>query len=146
MVTEMNFKEIVETILKRYRQTSLISRWEEATSSDPDPKPIAFWIRESSDLVNIVWLTRYDIRDITLFREDGESTFNLLRYSAISGFQVREYKDVAKSYGLKVSGDNLVQVHSYVKEGNLFWVASNVRETAELRKFLGQYVNVLSES
>lgn len=145
MGTETSFKEIVKTILARYNQTPLVSRWEEATSSEPDHKPIAFWIRDSDDLVNIVWLVHQDIKDITWFPNEQKSTFQLTKSSCIAGFEVHEQKEVAKLYGFKVAGDYLIHLHSIATRGDLWWVASNPKETEELKKFLNQLVQLLSK-
>lgn len=141
MTIEKSFRTLVEPILNRYPYTSLMARWEEATSSDPDPKPLAFWIRETADLVNIVWLMRHDVRDITWFPQQEMSTFNLLRLSSITGFEVRQTKEAVKAFGLPVAGDYLIHVTAV--KGSLFWVASNEREVAELRKFLGRFLVAL---
>lgn len=146
MATQINFRELVEEILNRYRQTSLIERWREAIQLEPDPKPIAYWIRESEDLVNIVWLMRHDVRDITWYPTKGMSTFNILRYPAIAGFEVREASKVAESFGLGIVGNYLVHVHSYAERGGLFWVASNEEEEVTLTRLLGQLMELLEES
>jgi len=145
MNTKTSFRAIVETILERYRQTSLVGRWKEATLSEPEPKPLAFWIRESNDLVNIVWLTQHDIRDISWFPQIKMSTFNLLRLDAFTGLEVREAADAAKQFALPVAGNYIVDVRANSPRGGLIWAASNDKEVAELREFLGQLLKFVSE-
>ena len=139
MASQMSFKDLAEQILKKYPDTSLPMRWKEATISDPDPKPSAFWVRESNDLLNIVWLTDSDVRDITWFPDIKVSTLIILRYSAITGFQVRESIDVGRSHELNVSGNYLVSVYSKGEHGGLYWVASNRKEEEELRDFVAEF-------
>lgn len=145
MSTETSFRNVVEAIQSRYSQTPLIQRWKEATSSDPDPKPLAFWMRESNDLVNIVWVTRRDIKDITWFPLRKESSFSLILRSSIVGVEIFEEEGVATKFGLEVSGDYLVRVDVSAEHGTLYWIASNAKEAAELGQFVGQVVKVLSE-
>lgn len=145
MDTQTGFRAVVGPILDRYRETSLISRWKEATVSDPDPKPLAFWIRESDDLVNMVWLMRHEIRDITWYPKRDMSTFNLLRYSAVTGIEVREATGIAKQVGLDISGDYMVDVRAISQHGGLIWVASNEKEAAELGQFVNQFLGILME-
>jgi len=138
MDTQESFRAAMETILKRYRETPLIHRWQEAITSEPEPKPLAFWIRESDDLVNIVWLTRRDVRDITWLPEVGMSTFNVLPLSSVIAFEVREARDYAKTQGLQVKGDQVVHVITYNQPGGLFWVPSDEKGATELSKFVSQ--------
>lgn len=145
MVSETNFRETVQKVLERYRNTTLRSRWEEAALSEPDVEPLAFWIRDSKDLVNIVWLTRREVRDITWYPEDNMSTFNLLRYSAVSGLQVREGENAAGTLGFKITGNYVVHVHSYSQRGDLFWVANTSEEVAELCTFINRFLRLVLE-
>ena len=142
MSKQFSLQAAVEPVLSRYSKTSLVKRWEEAVSY-VETEPIAFWIRESGEIVNIVWLTRYDIRDITLFKETGTSTFNLTLLSAIIGVEVREGDDAARHRGLNVSGDYLVDIHTSFQGAGLIWVASDEKEVAGLRKFVDQVFRLL---
>lgn len=143
MSNQTSFREFIGTILKRYSDTSLPMRWKEATMLDPNPKPLAYWVRESDDLLNIVWLTDSDVRDITWFPDDESSSLNIIRYSAIAGFQVRESTDAGTAHGLNVSGDYLVSVYSTAEYGNLYWVASNRKEENKLREFIAEFMKKL---
>lgn len=146
MTDEMSFREKVKGILSRHQDSTLISRWEEAAPSETDSEPLAFWIRESDDLVNIVWLGECEIRDITWYPQQNSSTFNLLIFSAISGFEVRQAENVAKNLGFSVAGDFMVEIHTYSMEGGLYWVASNDKERAQLRAFLDHLIKAVLRS
>lgn len=141
-----SFRAVVEAILNRYRQTSLITRWEEATASEPDLKPLAFWIRESGDLVNIVWLMRHGVWDITWYPQRDMSTFNFSRLSAITGFEVREAADAAKQFGLMVTGHYVVDIYVSSGRGGFIWAASNEKDEAELREFVVKFSKLLLEA
>ena len=106
-------------------------------------EPLAYWVRESNDLLNIIWLTDSDVRDITLFPDDKSSSLNIIRYSAIAGFQVRESINAGISHGLNVSGNYLISVYSIGSHGNVYWIASNRREEDELRKFIAEFIKKL---
>lgn len=146
MGTQKSFRAVVEAVLNRYRQTSLATRWKEATLSEPELRPLAFWVRESDDLVNIVWLTPHDIRDITWYPDREMSTFSFARLSAITGLEVREVADAAKKLGLTVTGHYVVNVHTYSGGGGFVWVAGNEKEVTELQEFVGQSMKLLLES
>lgn len=146
MNTQKNFRAIVETVLDRYRHTSLVGRWNEATLCDSEPRPLAFWIRESDDLVNIVWLMRHGVWDITYYPQDETSTFDFTRLSAITGFEVREAADASKQFGLTVTGHYIVSVHASSARGGLIWAARNEKDAAELREFVGEFSRLLLEA
>jgi len=146
MNNAVSFRALVEQILDRYRQTTLITRWEEATASDPDPKPLAFWMRESDDLVNIVWLNRSGVWDITWYPDREMTTFNFARISAIIGFEVREAADAAEQFSLTVAGHYVVNVYVGAGRGGGFiWAAKDGKEAAALRVFVGQLSKLLLE-
>ena len=142
MSKKMSLKEVLETMLNKYRDTSLPHRLKEAIMLTSDLETSAYWVRESDDIVNIVWLTDNDVRDITWFPDDRLSTFDVTRYSAIAGYEIREATDVAKGrFG--VAGNYLVSVYSIGEYAHLYWVASNRREEDELRNFLAEFVKKL---
>jgi len=143
MDVRANFRDVAEQILNRYQQTSFINRWNEAIATDQDSKPLAFWTRESDDIVNIVWLTRNHIKDITWFPKRGMSTFNFLQVSDIQGIEVREKTDIAVEFGLGITGSYVVDVHASSQRAGVVWVASNKREIDELSQFLGQLLRTL---
>ena len=142
MTSEQNFEQIVAGILNRHPNSPLAERWGEARASDPSPVPIAFWIRESEDLVNVVWLTQQDIRDITWLPGYDLSTFHLLRLSAITSLETRQAPEAAQSLGYaSVSGDYLTYVHTPSERGGLVWIASKDAENiARLRNFVSEVV------
>lgn len=136
MGDKMSFKEVVSSLLDRYRNTSLPMRYKEGIMPTPNLEPSAYWIRESSDLVNIVWLTDSDVRDITWFPDDQSSSLNIVRYSAVLGYQIREADDAGKSHGLRVTGNYVVSIYASGRYGTLYWVANDRRAEEELRKFV----------
>lgn len=67
------FHSAVQELLARYDGTSLFNRWKQAISFGAGLTADAWWIRDSDDLVNIVWLNSDGIRDITLLvRQDAD--------------------------------------------------------------------------
>ena len=65
-MSEQNLSSIIEPILSKYSETTLAARWREATSFGAGSDFLAFWVRDSGYVVNIVWLNSDGIRDITL--------------------------------------------------------------------------------
>lgn len=142
MSKQITFNEVLEKMRNRYRDTSLPHRLKEAIMLTPDLETSAYWVRESDDIVNIVWLTDNDVRDITWFPDDLSSAFDITQYSAIAGFEIREAANVAKErFG--VAGNYLVSVYAMGEHGHLYWVASNRKEEDELRNFLAEFVKKL---
>ena len=138
MNTRKSFLKVVEAVLNRHRNTPVVARWEESKPSDEAFEPVAFWIRESADLVNIVWLTGQNIRDISWFPNENRSTFDITRISALTGFEVREEKYAAKKSGCNVEGDYIVDVFVTSTRGGFLWVASNAKEKSTLQDFIKQ--------
>lgn len=139
-----NFRDVVKPILNRYALTSLVARWEEATAYGL--KPLAFWIRESNDLVNIVWMNKSGVWDITWFPQSKLSTFNFSRLSTITGFDIRAGEDVAKQTSLVVAGTYAVEVFaSSGRGGGFLWVANGAKEEAELGEFVSKLTELLLE-
>ena len=153
------FQRIVEPVLNRYRDTPLFARWQEATAFGAEANATAFWIRDSADVVNIVWLNSDGIRDLTFVhftiyeavetddddepegqpstQEHQEAMFNFVPLGSIVTFEVREGEDVAGQFRLGVRGHLLVHVvlHS-APIGNIYWVADSQAEAESLRSFV----------
>ena len=143
MSKQINFKELVGIMLDRYRDTSIPKRLKEATMLNPNLESSAFWVRETDDLVNIVWLTDKDIRDIAWFPKDKSSSLDVVLYSAVTAYQIREAPNVGMSHGLNVSGNYIVTIHTTGKSGILYWVASSRKEEDELCNFVTELTKKL---
>jgi hypothetical protein len=141
VASEQGFRELVRSIISRHPDGHLAERWDEATSSDPNPTPVAFWTRESIDLVNIVWLTDRDIRDITWLPARALSTLHVFRLPMITSVEIRQARQAANSLGLPVVGDFVIIVHSPSQRGGVIWVAENDDESVnKLRSFVGRVI------
>ncbi len=143
MSKQTSFRELVKTMQDRYHDTSLLTRLKEATMSNPNLEPLAVWVRETSDLVNIVWLTDSDIKDVTWYPSDKSSSLNVIRYPGVIGYQIRETSDVGISRGLAVSGNYMVTIITSGEYGNLYWVASSRKEEEKLRNFVAEFTKKL---
>ncbi len=170
------FRSVVQDLLKKYDRTPLLARWREAISFGAGMEETAYWIRDSGNVTNIVWLNPDGIRDITLVRysvpaeelsdkgkgseEDSqidtenpdstESMFNFIPLRNISSVEVREAPNVAFQMGLGVSGDKLVHVipnsGGSSNTGDLYWVASSQSENQELEHFLNSVLSAYLHS
>ena len=137
------FKSSVAKLISKHSDPSLVNRWNEATSFGEGANATDCWIRESSELLNIVWLNNDGIRDIAMLLDDKgapaePANWTFVKKSAISGFQVREGKDVVNTYDLHVTGTTLVHVIATgsINLCNLFWIANTPEETNQLQRFL----------
>lgn len=132
----MTFAKRVKSLLQEYDDTTLQNRWEEATSFGVAGHADAFWIRNSKDLVNIVWLNEDGIRDITLLTESSETMFNFLLLKNIVAFEIREREHVTKILGLGVEGHLVIHVVVPSRGGQIYWVANTQKDARALQVFL----------
>lgn len=130
------FERSVNGVLAKYEDTPLRARWEEATSFGERAEALAFWIRDSEDVVNIVWLCLDGIRDITWLPQLNHSIFNFLPLPSIVTIEVREGAGIAKALGYDVNGDFIVRVFHTMKEATLGWIAETTKQKRDLRAFL----------
>ena len=136
MLPSMTFSKRVKSLLQEYESASLRNRWEEATSFGAAGHADAFWIRNSKDLVNIVWLNEDGIRDITLLTESSETMFNFLLLKNIVAFEIREREHVTEVLGLGVEGHLVVHTVVPAPHGQVYWVANTKKDVRELHVFL----------
>ena len=132
----VDFTKRVKNLLQEYESTSLGNRWEEATSFGAAGHADAFWIRNSKDLVNIVWLNEDGIRDITLLTGSSETMFNFLLLKNIVAFEIREKEHITEMLSLGVEGHLVVHLVVPSPRGQLYWVANTERDVRELHVFL----------
>lgn len=130
------FDTIVSTLLTKYASTPIADRWKEANSFGAGYNADAFWIRDSEEVVNIVWLNRDGLRDITIKPDGYESMFNFLPLTSIATFEVREGVGTNAYYGLHVSGDFVVLIVPFSPAGQLYWIAGDENEKKALKEFL----------
>ena len=132
----VTFTKRVESLLQEYSETTLQKRWEEATAFGNADKADAFWIRNSSDLVNIVWLNEDGIRDLTLLPGSKETMFNFLLLKNITTFEIRENEGMAETFGLGVEGYLVIHVVMPSSDGQVYWVANTKKDSNALHTFL----------
>ena len=131
------FIKVVERVLAKYQDTPLRDRWEEAVSFGTQANAVAYWVRDSEDVVNIVWLSPNSIRDITWF-PSGLAVFSFLPLRSIAAIEVRESPDIAKLYGYTVTGNLMIRVFCTTDSGDLVWVAATKQHAQKLRAFAQQ--------
>lgn len=132
-----NFEQTAKSILIKYKDTALVVRWQEAIAFGEGIKAHSYWIRDSKDVVNIVWLNSDGIRDIALHMPSGESTFSFVPLKSIVTVETRDKKDVAREI-LNVAGDYVVHVIITGKlgGGDIWWVAESEESKQRLNSFL----------
>lgn len=137
-MSNKEFKEVAGAILTKYKGTSLQKRWKEAISFGTGANAIAYWIRDSEDVVNIVWLSPNSIRDITWFPQLNQTLFNFLPLRNIASIEVREGIEIAKRFGYLVKGNLIVRVFCVASSGNIAWVSDTKQHERDLRAFADQ--------
>ncbi len=130
------FRVRVEEVLKQRGFQSLSDRWQEAIKTSPEIEDDAFWIRDSDDLINIIWLTPQDIRDITYYPDRDLSSFNLLAINHIVGIAVREGPQATTAMGSTILGNYMISANAVSSSASLYWVASSDLQKTELQRFL----------
>lgn len=138
------FANQIQELLSKYANTPLVERWKDATSFGAGEHADAYFIRDAPDSVNVIWLNTDGIRDITWFPEEGtetvelpESMFNFIPLSNVVSFEVHEAQNAARTMGVSVAGDFLVQVFlASSPRGQLYWIAHTPEEVFSLRSFL----------
>lgn len=135
MTNQTQFQQDVEDLLNRLNIPPLSERWQDATGGTPIQEPLAYWIRNSPDMVNIVWLTNEFLKDVTWLPKQNLSLINVALLSSIAMMEVRTQEGAAQQMGLPVSGDFVVRVFAGGTENSLIWVASTPEEKQALREF-----------
>ncbi len=141
MPTPQDFAATVQAIISRHPDALLAHQWEEAQAVDPNPAPDTSWIRETDDLINVVWLTQHGVIDITWLPLTQTGTFSYVCFSSIVGVEVHEGPNVLRGMGLTVSGETVATVHTSSHRAGLVWAASDdAANTSELRDLTVQVI------
>lgn len=130
-----DFRDIVEAVLVKRNIASLQKIWETAFSRVAEVPVIAYWIRDSDDVINIVWLTAVEVCDVFWFPDPDQSAFNYIPLRNILSFEVRRTKNVAQYHGYKVKGDVLITAYCKPNSPNLFWAANTQKQIKDLEDF-----------
>ena len=130
-----DFRSIVEDILAKHDLAGLNRMCEQVIALEPEVNIVAYWIRDSNDVINIVWLTPLGIYDISWFPTPDQSAFNYVPLRNFLSFEVRRLKDVSQYFGHKVKGDVIVVAYCQPHSPNLLWVADTKKQTNELEGF-----------
>jgi len=134
-LADKDFKLIATQVINKYQASDLSKRWQEAISFGQKEKAQSYWIRDSKDAVNIVWLNSDGIRDITWYPRSAETIFNFVPLKSIISFEIRERADIVRQ-SLNVGGDFVVRVIQGGEHGHLWWVAENEESKQRLHTFL----------
>lgn len=140
-----NFKGLADAVLEKHKDTSLRERWEDAISFGEGAKASAFWIRDSEDIINIVWLCSDGIRDITWFSGSNSSIFNFLPLQSIGAVEIREGNDIARGFGYPVNGDFIVRLFPE-SMGRVAWAAETEEQKRDLRVFLSNVFTLIQNA
>ena len=151
---DADFQLNIQSLLSKYDGTPLQSRWQEAISFGSGFAASDYWIRDSDDVVNIVWLNSDGIRDIGMFRyppssDDEnpifEAAFTFVPFRSIASVDVREGQDIARRAQFPASGSKMVLVTLAAPRGHLYWIANLQHEMEQLGGFvtsvLSAYLN-----
>ena len=134
----------IEELRAKYAGTSFVARLEEADTLDTIDAASAFFIRDTKEVANIVWLAGGVIYDATWFPASdddplsGQSTLNILPLSEVAAFEVRESPDVVRQLHGSVGGDLLIRALADNRSATLYWGASSGEEADALREFFAE--------
>jgi hypothetical protein len=135
MLSNKDFRSIVQEILAKHDIALLDSMWEQAISLQLEVNITDYWIRDSDDVIDIVWLTPLDIRDMTWFPAPAQSVFDYVPLRSILSFEIRRMENVAHLYGYKIKGNLLITAFCQLPQSNLRWVADTKKQVNELERF-----------
>ena len=141
---DTDFQLVMQALLNKYDGTPLQSRWQEAISFGSGLVASDYWIRDSADVVNVVWLNADGVRDVGMIRyvdrEDvspvWETSFSFVPLKRIASVEVREGENVALRVAFPASGDKMALVTLTASQGHLYWVANLEEEATRLSKFV----------
>jgi len=145
-LADKEFEKVVEVILTKYAETPLRKRWEEAISFGTGAGALAHWIRDSEDVVNIVWLSPTSIRDVTWVPTLNQAIFNFLPLRNITSIEVREGADIGKLFKYGVKGNLMVRMLCIRDTGDLAWIADGELQARELKVFLSKVLEAHSKA
>ena len=140
-----DFANQAEALTKRENNESLQRNWDDAIAFGSGSEADAFWIRDSEDLINIVWLNADGIRDIAFVKEHGESMFNFVPIRKIATIETRQGENISGAFGLGVEGSYMIHVIVTARLGNLYWIGESPDSIARLRKFSHAVFAALSQ-
>ena len=138
------FQLAVQSLLTRYDGSQLQSRWQEAVSFGSGLAAYNYWVRDSDDTVNIVWLNADGIRDVGMIRYTArageppvwEASFTFVPLKRIASIEVREGEHIARRAAFPASGNKMALVTLTASQGHLYWVANLEEEAEKLSKFV----------
>ena len=134
-MAELAFQERVTSLLQKHDGSALAERWDEANAFGSSTEVFTSWIRETDDLINIVWLTPDGIKDITWFPAFQRAMFNFLPLRSINAFEVREGKDIGMAFGYSVEGDYIIRALTTPQTAILVWIAATAQQQQDLKAF-----------
>ena len=149
---DADFRLSIQSLLSKYDGTPLQSRWQEAISFGSGFAASDFWIRDSDDVVNIVWINGDGIRDIGMIRypassEDAtpffEAALTFVPLRSIASVDVREGQDIARRARFPASGNKMALVTLTAPRGHLYWIANLQSETEKLSGFVSSVLSAL---
>lgn len=139
MILPGDLESAVSLILEKYRTTPLVERWREAISFGSGVHASAYWIRDSADAVNVVWIASDGIRDITLV--PGPPTFSMFDFlpkRSISSIGTREAENAGRNFRFPASGDFLVLIFTTSDNARIGLVADTEDQKHALKAFAQQ--------
>lgn len=144
-----DFQIAVQSLLNKYDGTTLQLRWQEAISFGSGSTISDYWIRDSDNAVNIVWLNSDGIRDVGMIdyvpRESAslvqESTFTFTPLKRIASVEIRGGENIAWRTGFPASGNKMALVTLMASQGHLYWVAKTENEAQRLSEFVASVLS-----
>jgi hypothetical protein len=143
-VQDADFQLVVQALLSKYDGTPLQPRWQEAISFGSGLAASDYWVRDSDNAVNIVWLNADGLRDVGMIRNPArgeaspawETSFAFVSLKRIASVEVREGENIALRAAFPASGNKMALVTLTASQGHLYWVANIEEEAEKLSSFV----------
>ena len=140
-------KATIDQLRAKYADTSYPSRLDDAQSlADALEGSPLFFVRDTEEVANVVWLQDGIIFDVTWFPEADPSTVNIRALRDVVAFEVREAPNVVRTIYETVGGDFIVKVVAPDQLGSLYWAASAGAEADALQAFFQQVLRAYASA
>ncbi len=125
----------IDELKEKYATTPFLARLEEADQLAVIETASAYFVRDTDEVANAVWITGGVIYDATWLPGSDQATLHILAVGQVTGLEIRGRPDVVRELYGSVGGDLLIRVMSPASESTLYWGADSGEEAESLRAF-----------
>lgn len=136
----------IDKLRTKYAGTSFVARLDQADTLDTVDAASAFYMRDTDEATNVVWLAGGIIYDATWFPASALSTLIVLPVGEVIAFEAREAPDVVRQLFESVGGDVLIRAFAGNSGATLYWAASFGAEAETLRQFFEEVLRAYASA